>query len=230
MIRKLLLVLAVCFVVMSCKQNDIPLYSGAPGLEFMSRTSCVFDDTDYINKVAEKEFETEIRLIGRPLSDAKTFVMACVAHPQYGEGMLPEVVFANPYTFALDKSIVKVMFKVKRPDGVRVARVGRLVFDMNNPRHGFEAGRKEHISSDIDVRTNINQHGIRWSWDQDLWGLYSTSKYIFMMDKLGKTYDQISQTKEEVIKVGKLYQEYRKTNPALMDDEKDPSEIHFPTH
>ena len=230
MIRKLLLVLAVCFAVASCKQNDIPLYSGAPRLEFTSSTSCVFDDTDYINKVAEKTFETEIRLIGQPLSDAKTFAMACVPHPQYGEGILPEAVFANPYTFALDKSIVKVAFKIKRPEGVRAVRVGRLAFDLDNAQHQFEAGRKEHIYSDIDVRTNINQHGIRWSWDQELWGLYSTNKYIFMMDKLGKTYDQIPQTKEEVIKVGKLYQEYRKTNPALMDDERDPSEIHFPTH
>lgn len=230
MIRKLLLVLTVCLAVASCKQNDIPLYSGAPRLEFMSNISCVFDDTDYVNKVTEKEFQVAIRLIGAPLSDTKTYAMACVAHPIHGDGALPEVVFENPYRFPVKESIIKASFKVKRPANVRDSRAGRLVFDHQNTQHEFEPGRKEHITSNIEVSTNINQHGIRWKWDQSLWGLYSTSKYLFMMDKLGKTYDQIPQTPEEVVKVGKLYQEYRKTNPPLMDDEKDASEIFFPTH
>ncbi|MDO4770839.1 hypothetical protein [Porphyromonas sp.] len=230
MIRKLLLVLTVCLAVVSCKQNDIALYNGAPRLEFTSNISCIFDDTDYVNKVAEKDFEAEIRLIGLPLSDTKTYAMLCVAHPLYGEGIVPEITFSNPYTFPVEKSVIKAAFKVKRPKNVRASHVGRLAFDMENAQHEFEAGRKEHTTPDIEVRTNINQHGIRWSWNQDLWGLYSTNKYIFMMDNLGKTYDQIPQTTEEVIKVGKLYQEYRKNNPPLLDDEKDASEIYFPTH
>lgn len=222
--------LTVSLSVISCKQNDIPLYSGAPRLEFPSKTSCVFDDTDYVKKVESKTFEAEIRLIGAPLSGAKTFVMNCIANPLYGEGILPEIAFANPYTFPLGESITKVSFTAKRPMSVRAVRAGRLVFDMESPNHEFESGRKEHIASDIDVSTRINQNGIRWTWDRDLWGLYSTGKYLFMMDKLGKTYDEIPQTKEEVIKVGKLYKEYRKTNPPIMDDEKDSSEIYFPTH
>lgn len=230
MIRKLLLVLTVCLAVVSCKQNDIALYNGAPRLEFTSNISCVFDDTDYVNKVADKEFEAEVRLIGMPLSDMKTYVMACVVHPLYGEVLIPQVTFGNPYTFPLEKSIIKASFRVKRPESVKDTRIGRLVFDMEHAQHQFEDGRKEYISSDIEVRTNINQNGVRWTWDRDLWGVYSTNKYIFMMDNLGKTYDQIPQTKEEVIKVGNLYKEYLKNNPPLLDDEKDASEIHFPTH
>lgn len=216
--------------MVSCKQNDIALYNGAPRLEFTSSTSCVFDDTDYVNKTTEKEFETEVRLIGAPLSSSKTFVMTCVENPLYAGLTLPKTTFEQPYTFPTNSSVIKVKFKVTRPESVFTTQLARLAFNHEEGSHQFEAGRKEHITSDLDVRTNINQHGLRWSWNQELWGLYSTRKYLFMMDTLGKTFDQIAQTKEEVNKVGNLYQAYRKNNPPLMDDEKDPSEIFFPKH
>lgn len=94
----------------------------------------------------------------------------------------------------------------------------------------FGVGRVEYSSCEITVTTNLKPNDGRWTWDQEVWGLYSTNKYAFMMDCFGCTYDKMEHTKDKVIWVNDLYQEYLKTHEPLLDDEQDPAPIVFPVN
>lgn len=49
-----------------------------------------------------------------------------------------------------------------------------------------------------------------------------------MINHFNKVYAKLEKTKEERNEVSKAYEEYRKKNPPLMDDENPQSEIVFP--
>lgn len=227
----ILFALSLCVLLSSCKQNDIAFYNEAPRLEFPSRTTqCVFDDVDYLNKVTEKEFEVEIRLIGKMLKEIKVYCLKGVENPNLGESMMPKLTFTSSYSFSINEYVSKAKFKSSRPDGLRGLRYAQLVFNVDDKAHQFGVGRQEFAKTDLVVSVDINQNGKRWVWNQELWGLYSANKYAFMIDNFGATFENIPQTKEKVAWIHERYIEYRKTNPALMDDEKEPSEIHFPVN
>lgn len=225
--KKILFFAFILLAVVACRENDIEDYSGSPCVELPDPVTCEFTDIDYVNKTWEKEFPVQVRLLGYLLDQPLTFALTCVNDSNY---TMPEVRMQDSYTFEPDSiySIAKIV--VKRPAGLKEEQVGRLCFNTSSPAMQFGVGRVEYSSCEITVSTNLSPNDGRWTWDQQVWGLYSTNKYAFMMDCFGCTYDKMEHTKEKVLWVNDLYQEYLMTHDPLLDDEQDPAPIVFPVN
>lgn len=212
--------LVLCAVITGCKQNDIEVYGEEPRIEFVeTKSNCVFDDKDYINKTKEKNMEVKVRSLGYVLKTPLKYVLDTVTKV---EG----VSFETFYEYPSDAEEAIALVKVQRPAFIGSSKNFKLTFDMENASNDFLAGRLENLNCDITVTYSIRPSG----WNENLWGIYSNNKYVFMIDHFNKVYAELEQTKEERDQVRKAYDEYRKDNPPLMDDEKDQNEIVFPNN
>lgn len=217
--NKLIYVALVLWSMMiGCKQNDIEVYGEEPRIEFAeTRVNAVFDDNDYIGGVTEKTLELKVRSLGYALKTPLNYVLDIVDEVD-GVGFEPF------YEYPSESEVAVALVKVQRPAFIGSSKNFKLTFDMENDSNDFLAGRFENLNCDITVTYNIRPSG----WDENLWGIYSNSKYVFMINHFNKVYAELEQTKEERDQVRKAYDEYRKDNPPLMDDEKDQNEIVFP--
>ncbi|MCI5707424.1 MAG: DUF4843 domain-containing protein [Odoribacter sp.] len=217
--NKLIYVALVLWSVMiGCKQNDIEVYGEEPRIEFAeTRVNVVFDDNDYIGNITEKTLELKVRSLGYVLKTPLKYVLDTVTKV---EG----VNFETFYEYPSDAEEAIALVKVQRPAFIGSSKNFKLTFDMENASNDFLAGRLENLNCDITVTYSIRPSG----WDENLWGIYSNSKYVFMINHFNKVYAKLEKTKEERNEVSKAYEEYRKKNPPLMDDENPQSEIVFP--
>lgn len=225
--KKILFFALILLTVVACRENDIEYYSGSPCVELPEAVNCEFNDVDYVNGTLEKEFNVSVRLLGYLLREPRTFALMCV---EDSVNVKPQIKFNDKYTFAADTIYAAAPVLVTRPEGLKEKHAGKLCFDTKNSAMQFGVGRVEYSSCEITVTTNLKPNDGRWTWDQEVWGLYSTNKYAFMMDCFGCTYDKMEHTKDKVIWVNDLYQEYLKTHEPLLDDEQDPAPIVFPVN
>lgn len=225
--KRILFFICIILGITSCKENDIAPYSGEPALELPTTVECEFTDADYVNKTETKGFKVQVRLLGMLINTPRTFALKTM--PVDGE-TLPEVTFEEKYTFKADTIYADAPIVVAAPKGIKDSYLGRVAFQTESAAHQFAVGRKEYSSCEIQAKWNLNPNDGRWTWDQKVWGLYSTSKYAFMMDCFGCTYDKMEHTKDKVVWVNDLYQQYKQDNGPLYDDEKEPAEIFFPVN
>ena len=80
-----------------------------------------------------------------------------------------------------------------------------LAFDPSNPAHEFEPGKIEDQNYTIDASFYLPRP---MSWNSSFWGLYSTAKYMFMMDCLGNSFQDSWNNWERVNEVRLAYEEY----------------------
>lgn len=219
--NKLIYVALVLWSVMiGCKQNDIEVYGEEPRIEFVeTKSNCVFDDKDYINKTKEKNMEVKVRSLGYVLMESFDFVLKT---QEETEG----VNFEPFYKYTAEAETVVALVQVSRPVSIGGSKTFKITFDFENSVNDFQIGRMENQDCSVTVTYNIRPSG----WNENLWGIYSNNKYVFMIDHFNKVYAELEQTKEERDQVRKAYDEYRKDNPPLMDDEKDQNEIVFPNN
>lgn len=210
--------LVLLTVAVSCKEEDIEVYSGEPRIEFAStEAKCVFDDRAYLEDIAVSPVELKVRSLGHHMEKPLKYFLKEVEESG-------NVVVNSEYEYVSGNESATAQVTVKRPVSVDRAYYVTVMLDFDNAANGFEAGRTENLECKIFVSYDIEPS----DWDKELWGMYSNSKYMFMMDHFKKVYVAIPHTKAARDEVRKAYKEYRKHNPPLMDDEEPQHEISFP--
>lgn len=220
----LFMILGACW--WGCDENEIAIYQETPRLNFYYSGSVVFVDTDYVKQHTEKELIVEIALQGEPLEEGRTFCVT--AQPVDSVTEMTDVVLADSYVFPAGKYRDSIRVTVRRPSRPALTTPqtrASLAFDPSNPAHEFEPGKTEDQSYTIVASFYLPQPR---SWNSSFWGLYSTAKYMFMMDCLGDSFQNSWNNWERVNEVRLAYEEYC-ADPAheeLLDDEGNP--IVFP--
>lgn len=219
-----------------CKENDIAFYNEAPRLEYVTAASCTFDDQDYLNayiadeKTPEKECKVTAQLIGRLLTEPLTFCMQ--GSPSKTTPYEVKARFENPYTFPTSAAQYEATIYVTCPtkdqsstQQTSKSGVMEISSEMSNPAHQFGPGRNENLICSLNVTLQLYPG----SWDTTWWGIYSTSKYVFMMETFKTTIEGIEKSQASQIRLKQAYAEYSKTNgPLYGDDEMSNEEIDFP--
>lgn len=225
--KNLLIWLVMVLCVIACNQNEISRYHSKPRLDFLQNEYFSFTDKDYVaglnGEDAFKEFGVNTQLLGDRLETPLNYCIKWVKDTV--SGLNTEVLLQDIYVFPADTISTLTKFRIKRPAEVGKNFVMNLTFDNKNENHQFETGRLEY--SVCQVRVNLSIKPADWGVKCH-WGTYSNNKYLFMMDHFKKVYDDTPQTDENLNWIAEQYKEYRKTNPPLMDDEKEPVEITFP--
>lgn len=213
--RFLLLALVSFFLYAGCEENDIALYNETPRLNFVySNTEVHFVDSDYVKGHTEKELELIVGLQGDSLREERTFCLK--VQPDEGYNLKADVSCAEKYVFPANVSSHIVTVKVRRPEKLTGGSSCQtdVFFDLDNPLFQFDPGREDKASLPIKVYYTIKRN----DWYSYYWGEYSDAKYFFMMDYFKATYDEIPSTKEDRNKLYDAYEEYKKNNPPLLDE------------
>lgn len=226
-----------------CKENEIALYDQSPRLEFAGMSGgsaysvlCTFDDTDYLNAyvlggATEKEYETSVQVIGMLLDTPRTFCVQSQPHEESAFDVGIRCI--NPGSVAAGSSTASAHIAVTCPDRTKassrnrdVTGISLLTFDTSSPSHQFEPGREEHMSSRVFVTLQVYPS----DWNSEQWGLYSSSKYILMMETFKTVHSQIPRTTETLLEIRRAYLlDYKpKYGPLYGDDERSDEEITFP--
>lgn len=221
-----------------CKENDIALYAEGPRIEFSSGSVyCSFGDRDYLNahvlhnNAARAEL-IRLQLLGYELQEERSCCLK-VGKGDRSDFDVDVSVPTDPITVPAGAFTAETFLTVACPDKTCVstrntAKTGsaRVEFDLENPLHQFGAGRKEHMECDVSVVLQIYPE----KWNSEQWGLYSTSKYIFMMETFQRTHDEIEATQENQVRIVSAYNRYLNDGhePLKGDDQYSDDEIKFP--
>lgn len=209
----------------SCKENEIEFYNQTTRINFKTPSVFyTFRDVDYLKNNTISDVEVEFQLQGLLLKSPKDFVIK--EKLDEDNKNKAEVIVESKYTFSnLDVNYQKVNIKVKMPKKPSKEYCKTtLEFDINNSEHQFEPGRVDMSTCEVNVgyklltSTNI--------WSIITWGEYSDAKYFFMIDHFKAVYKDIPTDKESILGLINKYEEYKKTNGPILDDEG--KEIVFP--
>lgn len=229
--KKILFIVSVLLAggLAGCSENEIELYNQEVCLNFANPGwSTEFSDADYVNGVTTKEAPVTVELQGNLLTAPRTFCLKNQEAEGYKETVTAD--FANPYTYEnLEGVTQKLTVQVHRPkrptDGIgNRACACQVVFDYANAQHQFPEGRVDKAMVNIVVSFKIKP--TEWDDAGSMYGAFSINKYLFMMDTLKKTYADVAYDDASLEQVKKVYEEYLKTNPPLLDDKG--QEITFP--
>lgn len=218
----LFMILGACW--WGCDENEIAIYQETPRLNFYYSGGVVFADSDYVKQRTEKELIVVIALQGEPLEEGRTFCVT--AQPVDSVTEMTDVVLADSYVFPAGKYRDSIRVTVRRPSRPTLTTPqtrASLAFDPSNPAHEFEPGKTEDLSYTIDASFYLPEPT---SWPDTRWGLYSTAKYMFMMDYFGETYRSEWNTNAKVKEVIAAYEAYCEEHEELLDDNGEP--IAFP--
>ena len=224
--KKLLYMLSLAclgLLYTGCREEEIDLYDKEQALTFTSGTvsSCNFTDEDYLNGVTTKEDSCFVQLQGNPLDAPRTFCIKAEAREGYD--VQPTLDLVNPSTYnELNGEKQTYRFIVHRPEKPSTTAGCLLAFDYADEAHQFIKGRVEVSTAGLTVTYNIEPS----TWMEDLWGAYSDGKYMFMMDTLGKLYDEMMYA--DVATVAAAYADYKAQGGASITDDEG-NEITFPT-
>lgn len=218
----LFMILGACW--WGCDENEIAIYQETPRLNFYYSGGVVFADSDYVKQRTEKELIVVIALQGEPLEEGRTFCVT--AQPADSVTEMTDVVLADSYVFPAGKYRDSIRVTVRRPSRPTLTTPqtrASLAFDPSNPAHEFEPGKTEDQSYTIDASFYLPQPT---SWSATHWGLYSTAKYVFMMDYFGDTYQTDWNNYDKLREVIAAYEAYCEEHGELLDDNGEP--IAFP--
>lgn len=226
---------ALAFASVSCKVNDIGLYSDEnPRIEFAGLVTYTFSDDEYLNahilggeEYSEVKFTA--RLIGYFLEAPRTFA---VTSEPIASAFNPVFRFDNPYTFPAEQSEYAAAFRVRCPEREDVStrkttNTGQayIVYDNSSAYQQFGEGRVENLACRVDVVLQIYPT----DWNSAFWGSYSTSKYLLMMETFKAVHGDIQQTAGNKTRIKEAYDAYKSANgPLYGDDVASETEISFP--
>ena len=228
--KKILFIVSVLLAggLAGCSENEIELYNQEVCLNFANPGwSVEFTDEDYVSGVTTREAPVTVELQGDLLTVPRTFCLKNQVAEGYKETVSAD--FVNPYTYEkLDGVQQELKVLVHRPekptDGAgNKACACQIVFDYANAKHQFREGRVDKSMVNILVSFNIKPSD--W-YEGSMYGAFCVNKYLFMMDTLKKTYDEVADDSASLEQVKKAYADYLKKNPPLLDDKG--QEITFP--
>lgn len=232
--RHIMISAALVCAISACKVNDIALYDEAPRLELGGAVSYTFSDEEYLDAYilgGEGYSETEFtaQLIGYFLDAPRTFQ---VTTNPVASAFTPELVFENPYEFPTGTATSAAKFRIKCPSRENVSTrtstyTGQtdIVYDMSSHDHQFGSGRIENNAARVNVVLQIYPQ----DWNNQFWGAYSTSKYIFMMETFKAVHGDIEQNNDSKLQIRSAYNAWKAENgPLYGDDEDSGTEIAFP--
>lgn len=229
--KKILFIVSVLLAggLAGCSENEIELYNQEVCLNFANPGwSTEFTDADYVNGVTTKEAPVVVELQGNLLTAPRTFCLKNREAEGYKETVNSD--FSNPYTYenleGVEQELKVMVHRPKRPtDGAGAkACACQVVFDYADAKHQFREGRVD--KSVVNILVTFNIKPTDWDDAGSQYGAFSINKYLFMMDTLKKTYDDVAYDDASLEQVKKAYEAYLKTNPPLLDDKG--QEITFP--
>lgn len=220
------IILVACWLMTACHENEIEFYNQSPRLNFDRQTEVViFADSDYVRKTEYKPVKFTVMLQGDLLQAKRSFALRTARDTTFKTDV--EMVIDKSYEYtAIDTVAQTYTFKVKRPKDVRSGRTeygSFLEFDANNPANMFDRGLEERQRLLVTVRWVLRPSG----WEDWQFGTYSDAKYIYIMDLLHCTYDQI-ESDEDIEKVKETYKKYLEDgNAPILDDKGNPISFEY---
>lgn len=217
-------IVSLCFCV-SCEEEKIELYSQEPRINFDYKV--VYGelvDTDYV-MLKSQPYRTDsfrVRIQGALLTASRNFCVKQTVNKEYENTM--EIQIEPMYTFSkLDGTTQSFCIKVKRPPykSGNKAYGCNLVFDNQNSSHQFLKGIINDSQTIVNYVWRITQPDNWWDFSWQGWGDFSVSKYCYIMDVLGYTFDKIKSEDDSnsaLQKVIAAYKEYKKTHAPIVDD------------
>jgi len=215
------IILVACWLMSACQQNEIEFYDQSPRLNFDRHTEVVsFADSDYVRNTQFKTVAFHVVLQGNMLKEKRSFVVKTARDTTFKTDVAMELAGSYEYT-AVDTVAQSYDFKVMRPKDVRTGRTeygSFLEFDTSNPANQFDRGLEENQRLFVTVRWELRPS----SWEDWQFGTYSDAKYLYIMDLLHHTYDEI-ESDEEIAKVKETYKKYLEDgNAPILDEEGNP--------
>ena len=213
--RFLLLLFVLGLAYTGCEENEIEVYNETPRLNFYrGNTSVSFRDSDYVKGHTEKELLLRVDLQGDSLVADKNFCLKVQPNETYS--LKANVSFEEKYLFPANAINQIIAIKVARPENLTTttACMADVCFDIDNPLHEFAPGREDKASLPVEVYYRVR----RDDWNTNQWSEYSDSKYFFMMDHFKATIDKIPVGKATQKEIYDAYEEYKKNNPPLLDE------------
>ena len=218
------LAILVCSIYMGCSENEIELYDQTPRINFYGITHTrTLIDTDYVKKEPYSIDSFIVQIQGDFLKESRDFCVKVTSNSDYKNPI--DVLLDNKYTYTSLDTVRQVFYyKFTRPavkEGKKLYGCN-LEFDLENPAHLFDKGLVEKNRMTFSVTWKLEPE----DWDDWDWGDYSDAKYMFMMDVLGYTYEDIEDIDGDKTKITEAYANYKaEGNPPILD--KDGNEISF---
>ena len=212
----------------ACDSNIIDEYELGAKLNFYSYRTvnnvpemlCHFSDEDYVNGVTEKLDSVRVDIMD--VAEEKDRPSYCTTDFQENEPHV-EVLLEDQYVMPAGQYAVNIRFKVCPPSVFGVRHRTNIRFDEVKNAVNFTPGLTERqtciVSCTYLIRPDV--------WHDPFWGAYSNGKYKFMMDEFKAVYGNIKRNNVNKTFIKAQYEEYRKTNPPIMDDQIPAQEIKF---
>lgn len=226
--RYILLFWLPALFCMGCDSNHIDEYELGAKLNFYnSRTVdnvpeklCLFSDMDYLNGVTERLDSVRVDIMGVAEKEERPFY--CRVEFNEDEPHV-RVTLEDQYVMPAEQYSTYIKFRVGIPSEFDVRHITEIKFDHTQQVTGFTPGLVETQTCRINALFQIRQN----VWHREVWGEYSNGKYKFMMDEFKNVYGNIKRTYTNRVFIKNRYEEYRKNNPPIMDDQYPPQEIQF---
>lgn len=213
---------------LACDSNPIDEYELGAKLNFYNSRMinqvpekiCQFSDEDYVNGVAERLDSVRVDIMGNAQEENRFFYCTTAFET---DRLHVEVQLEDRYVMPARSYSVYIQFKVRAPERFGIDHVTSLCFDNDRNSPFFSAGLSEQQTCRIIVSYLIRPE----VWHETIWGTYSNGKYKFMMDEFKDVYGNIKRTYANRVFIKKQYEEYRKNNPPILDDQIPAQEIEF---
>ena len=217
------LLIIISGVYMGCSENEIELYNQTPRINFYGNTHLrILIDTDYVKKEPYSVDSFTVQIQGDLLKESRDFCVKVTPNSNYKNSV--DVLLNDKYTYTSLDTIHQVFyFRFTRPEMKKGKNLYgcNLEFDLDNSAHKFDKGLVEKNQIIFSVRWEIEPD--EWDWE---WGDYSDAKYMFMMDILGHTSEDVEDIDADKAKVVDAYANYKaEGNPPILDE--DGNEISF---
>lgn len=217
--------LLFALLLIGCKQQEIEMYDQTPRIDFVGSGAeeIIFRDTTYVKNITELTGDVTVSIVGAAQDKPLSFSLTLIPDPEAEKPAT--ITLSNPYQLPAEAYTANPPIRVTRPTEFDKAYTAFLGFEeANGSTHQFDKGRVEFERKKVSVIFRINP-GV---WDNRMLGLYSNGKYKFIMDTLGKVYNDIERDDETRQLLYDAYEEYRKNNDPILDDETPRREIAFP--
>lgn len=226
--RKYILCCIPVLLCLACDSNHIDNYSLDPKLNFYSNRKvnnipemiCLFSDEDYVNGITAKVDSVRVDIMGDAQEEDRYFY--CTTAFEKDQPHV-EVLLDDRYVMPARSFSVYIQYKMLAPERFNVTHITSLCFDYDRNSPMFSAGLSEQQTCRINVSYRIRPD----IWHESTWGTYSNGKYKFMMDEFKDVYGNIKRTYANKTFIKKQYEEYRKNNPPILDDQIPAQEIQF---
>ena len=213
------LAILVCGIYVGCSENEIDLYDQTPRINFYGSTTHVrtLVDTDYVKKEPYAVDSFMVRIQGDLLKENRDFCVKITTNRDYQNSV--DVILENKYTYTELDTVCQVFYyKINRPkvESGRNVYGCYLEFDLDNPFHQFDKGLVVKNQEVLNVRWELRPD----EWEDWIFGSYSDSKYMFIMNVCQRVWDDLEN--EDVDKVKQAYREYIEAgNPPILGEDGD---------